>query len=236
MTWKRRFLGIGASALILLGISTNASATITGTGCVLSGAAAQSAPPSVAAFTSWCAGTTTGITNVVSGNLTYSFTLPDVLSLNDNSATVTGAGMIANAGGVLTTPNAASAFSPASSGSASTGLGNSTVWDLHETNIVPGTYTVTLTHDDGIVLLESGVAAPLINAAAPTSAAVNSATFTVAAGQTLDLLYDECCGFPATLEGTMPPESAAIPEPSSLVLLGSTLLGIGTLLRRRRQV
>ena len=37
MTWKRGFLGIGVCALILLGLSTNASATITGTGCIIAG-------------------------------------------------------------------------------------------------------------------------------------------------------------------------------------------------------
>ena len=231
MQLERHFFSVAACAITLLGLSTSASATITGTGCVMTGLAAQTAPSSVAAFNSACAGTTTGITPLTG---LYTFSAPDTLSLNlpGNAPVNTGAAMIASLGGTLLTGAAAAAFSPATSGAAGVG-GDSTMWDLHETNIVPGTYTVSLTHDDGIVLLVGGVV--VLSSPNPTTAITNTATFTVTAGQTIDLLYDQCCSYPAVLQGTMPPEiTSAVPEPAGVVLLGTLILGVGTLVRRKR--
>jgi len=227
MAFERRFFSVMAGTIALLGLSTSASATIIGTGCVVSWNPGQTVPSSVAAFTSEC----TGSTVVSPGE--YTFSAPDTLGLNLGTSTTpnTGAELISGLGGTLLTNAAAAAFSPATSGLAGNG-GNSTVWDLHETNIVPGTYTVTLTHDDGIVLLNGTSIVPGLNSPAPTSANVSSGTFTVAAGGTIDLLYVECCGFAAELSGTMPPEAVMVPEPLSFVLLGSGLLGLG-LLRKR---
>ena len=226
MKFEIRFCGVVACAMALFGLSTSASATIIGTGCVVSGNAGQTAPSSVAAFNSEC----TGSTVVSPGE--YTFSAPDTLLLNLGISTTpnTGAELVSGLGGAVLSNAAAAAFTPATSGTAGNG-GDSTVWDLHETNIVPGTYTVTLTHDDGIVLLNGSSIVSGLNAPGPTSADVSSGTFMVAAGGTVDLLYVECCGFSAQLTGTMPAE---IPEPSVLTLAGVVLLGVGTLVRRKR--
>jgi hypothetical protein len=226
MQFERRFFGVVACAITLLGLSTSASASIIGTGCVVSGNAGQIAPSSVAAFTSEC----TGATVVSPGE--YTFSAPDTLLLNlaGGATPNTGAELVSALGGMVLTGAAAAAFTPATSGSDGAG-GDSTVWDLHETNIVPGTYTVTLMHDDGIVLLNGTSIVAGLSAPAPTDPTMSTGTFTVPSGGTVDLLYVECCGFPAHLAGTMPAE---IPEPGVLTLTGAALLGVGILLRRKR--
>ena len=65
MQFERHVFSVAACAITLLGLSTSASAMITGTGCVMTGIPAQTAPSSVAAFNSACAGTTTGITPLI---------------------------------------------------------------------------------------------------------------------------------------------------------------------------
>ncbi len=227
MAFEKRFFSVMVCAIALLGLSTSASASIIGTGCVVSGNAGQTAPSSVAAFMSEC----TGSTVISPGE--YTFSAQDTLLMNLGPSTTpnTGAELISALGGTLLTNAAAAAFGPATSGSAGNG-GDSTVWDLHETNIVPGTYTVTLTHDDGLVLLNGTSIVAGLNSPAPTTAIMSSGTFTVAAGGTIDLLYVQCCNFPSVLLGTMPAE--VVPEPSVLPLAVAVLLGVGTFVRRKR--
>lgn len=98
-----------------------------------------------------------------------------------------------------------------------------------DTELVHG-QTYTFTHDDGMLLYISGVALPVINSGAPTVATASSFTWMGSTGTysfTLD--YDEVNGAPAVLSGSLDPA----PEPSSFVLLGSSLLGAAGMLRRR---
>jgi hypothetical protein len=80
----------------------------------------------------------------------------------------------------------------------------------------------------------------VVDAPGPTGPVITTRSYT--GGASLDapftLIYAECCRGDAVLvtdlvgPGTAPPPPG-VPEPSSIVLLGSTLLGLGALARKR---
>jgi hypothetical protein len=91
--------------------------------------------------------------------------------------------------------------------------------------ILAGNYTFT--KDDGMILVLNGTTC--INAGNPTAAQTETCTVATSGVYNFQLYYDETNGPPAVLNGNL----GAAPEPSSFVLLGSSLLGAAGMLRRR---
>ena len=99
------------------------------------------------------------------------------------------------------------------------------------TNLVNG-QSYSFTHDDGLTLSIDGVS--YINTPAQTVAIASSFVFKGTTGvHSFTLDYASNSLSPSVLTGSFTPVSAATPEPSSIIMLGTGLLGAAGMVRRR---
>ena len=138
---------------------------------------------------------------------------------SDNSPSYTVGGFLSSNGSVPTL----------SSGLAGLSLNDKELQLMGNVYLTAGT-SYSITHDDGVFLYLDGSSTCTVCSGSPTSAETSQFTVGTSGTYSFDLLYAEVNGAPGVLDF---PATTATPAPSSFILLGSGLMTVAGLVRRR---
>jgi hypothetical protein len=248
---KRLILGTALGALALLSMAASAGATVVLTGdawtvsntvassATLTNVQAQGTPNAV-----W---TSNGISYSSYQN-TSCFGSSGNTCTGNPSAAYTIDSFIKSIPGTL---SGTIAYNPSTFGSTILSDGSTTgmLFRFDGTAFFQAGQHYTFNHDDGVTLLVGGTFdanGNLVGATAiggltsgPTSPITENLTYSSTdptGTQNVELIYGECCTAPAVLNTSLFSPSTTVPEPASIALFGSALLGFGIIRRRRNRV